>query len=291
MGVAIVKGIFLFFLLCYLLVSFLLIKLLLRFSKKKWNRGIFIALFLLIYVGPFIKWAYDQNEEKRAEYKKTYPPAYALFKARCMMAGEKIYKTVENVEGILLLNLRRAGRYDYRNPYWPDAGLPREHTGDNYIRDFLDLEHRTTLQSVRHFSPQMDLNRDIKFLGYSYVDVMEGEKFVRYRYKEKGHGELLRESISSAELARYGVSFTNDVIPEDREHWVAGTTVTILDTLHQEILAEKTWYSFAITRAIEPNDMHSWSEARVCPEIPRSEEVSHQTRKFVDQVLKPKQEY
>ena len=47
----------------------------------------------------------DQQKaaEKEAEWRKRYEPAKARFDQLCQNAGEKIYRTADNVDGILLL--------------------------------------------------------------------------------------------------------------------------------------------------------------------------------------------
>ncbi|MBK6638451.1 MAG: hypothetical protein IPG34_12805 [Rhodocyclaceae bacterium] len=54
----------------------------------------------------------------------------------------KIYRTVENVEGILLMKLRRAGpSEELSDPNWPGAAFATERTDGAYIETFLGYEH------------------------------------------------------------------------------------------------------------------------------------------------------
>ena len=67
----------------------------------------------------------------------------ALWEEKCRtVAGEKIYRTVENVEGILLMKLRRAGpSEELSDPNWPGAAFATERTDGAYIETFLGYEH------------------------------------------------------------------------------------------------------------------------------------------------------
>ncbi|WP_232304399.1 hypothetical protein, partial [Neisseria sp. oral taxon 020] len=42
--------------------------------------------------------------------------------------------------------------------------------------------------------------------------------------------------------ARYAVTYENDVSWENRKHWIAGTTIKIIDTKTNTLMAEKTMY-------------------------------------------------
>lgn len=222
------------------------------------------------------------------ERKARYEAAKALFDERCKTAGEKIYKTVDNVEGVLLLNLRPNDRaQNEANPYWPDAGLPNEHSGEDYIANFLKWEHFRG-------SPRGALNRipisasDLP--DYSYVDA-KGSDGVSRRYTLRSQADAGYPNLATIELkgqpARYAVSFINIGNPLDREKWVAGTTVTVTDTRNSEVLAESTWYSFEPGLGSTAGARQPWNFARSCPELRRGRERAP-TRFFVDQVLKPK---
>ena len=51
---------------------------------------------------PELKREFAQREAKRAERKAKYDAAKAVFDKQCKKAGEKIYRTVDNVDGITL---------------------------------------------------------------------------------------------------------------------------------------------------------------------------------------------
>jgi hypothetical protein len=172
-----------------------------------------------------------------------YQAAKTLFEERCKTAGEKIYQTVENVEGVLLLNLRANDRVaNEANPDWPDAGLPNEAGGVEYIANFLKWEQHQDKRNPRGYLNYVPS----ELPGYKYVDVKSEDGSI-YRYTLSDPGNQDSDKLSKMSLngkpARYAVAFTNVMKPTDRAMWVAGTTVSIIDTWSAEVIATSTWYA------------------------------------------------
>ena len=250
---------------------------------RKWLRKAIYALLIIgIFFGPLLPGVYQTWK-----YKKRYEKAKALFDERCKSAGEKIYKTVEDVEGVLLLNVRAKGSRDAdrHNPAWPDAALPDEMVGEGYIYTFIDWEHqqRPPERGYLNSSPE-DRSGFLVLNGYSFVDVREA-KGVTYRYTRTIANNVIRAPVTGA-IARYAVSFRNMTDPIDRPQWVAGTVVTITDTHTDEVIAQKTWYAFEPGLGSTVGARVPWGYAIQCPA--HRGWSSGQTRMFVDQVLKPK---
>jgi hypothetical protein len=89
-------------------------------ALPKTRRGKVLAT--LIVAGLFAafpgRWAWEEKQRRdiaRARYEK----AEAMFRERCKKAGEFIYRTAENVEGIFLLKLR-PDDINYRDQYRMD---------------------------------------------------------------------------------------------------------------------------------------------------------------------------
>jgi len=235
-------------------------------KKAFWIIAIFIAPLVYIHVEE--KWSHFQYEKKAL-------PARALFATRCATAKERVYKTANDVEGILLQRIRRRGGYDFDNLYWADAALPKEYSGRQYIGSFLYEKERR--------------NSSFSNSRFFYVDIKEGDRFMRYRLKDaESRNDFLEKESSPSEIARYAVSFVNHMNANDREHGIAGTTVIIKDTWTEEIMAEKTWYSFAEYLAAKGKGKGAggWDYAKTCPET----HAYHSTRTFVEQVLQPPKE-
>jgi hypothetical protein len=251
-------------------------------ATKGWRYAVVAVLVLLAFGYPVVKEGLSKRAVETA-YEAKYQKAKALFEERCKTAGEKIYRTVEDVGGVLLLNIRqddRPGEAD--NPLWPDAALPHEHSGDSYIKNFLFFENHDDKRNERGFLT----NRPSKLPGYAYVEVANGgNQLERYVMVGK-EGDIEKTPISQSS-ARYAVSFVNPMNLEDREYWIAGTKITVTDTLTKEVLADYTAYSFETAFGSKAGGRQPWRFAKTCPS--RVGWNGGSTRFFVDQILKPKQ--
>ncbi|WP_143694923.1 hypothetical protein [Variovorax sp. JS1663] len=265
-----------------------LVVLALWLPSRWWQKLICVIAVLLVFTGP----AYMRSRERSQivdEGKARYEAAKALFDERCKTAGEKIHKTVENVEGVQLLSVRRrASNADRADPGWIYAALPDEASEDWYIRSFLFWEHLQDGQG------QSDANRAARsylnatpspYPGYRFVDAKESNgSFQRYVLVPK-EGKL-EKSTAEGQLARYAVSFSSIDTSDVRQHWIAGAKVIVTDTQSSEVLAEGTWYAFDPGLGNTDGGRSPWGFAKVCPQ---SGHGASPTRFFVNQVLKPKQ--
>lgn len=96
-----------------LLICLVVIVLALWLPKTRRGKGIALAVVLIALLVPALR-IYERaqaREQASAEHRQRYEAAKAHFDERCKTAGEKIYKTVEEVEGIRLLNIRADGLY------------------------------------------------------------------------------------------------------------------------------------------------------------------------------------
>lgn len=84
--------------------------------------------------------------------------------------------------------------------------------------------------------------------------------------------------------APYSVKFIDDVNEEDREHWIAGTKVLIVNEITGKTMATKIWYSFDRGLGNKNGGRQPWSFAISC-----SGQIAgpNPTRFFVDQILIP----
>ena len=183
-----------------------------------------------------------QRIAKYNERKAKYEQAKAVFDEQCKKAGEKIYRTVDNVDGIILLKVwEENDTEDYwgklNDPMWEYAADIGS-SGKSYIGKFVHKYYKNTIGDI------------IEEMGYKYVDVPNGEQFTHYTGKYNGDNwwrDTSNEEIISKSSARYAVTFETDVNPELRKYWVAGVTFKIIDLQTNELLAEKTVFNFSKT--------------------------------------------
>lgn len=237
-------------------------------------------------------------------------PGQLLFEEKCRtVAGEKIYKTVAEVEGVLLMKVRPArGDREWADVMWPGAAFAKEVTESEYIKSFLGYEHSSSATGVpvtpkyRGYINTDFLPRNPSNLpGYRYVDVIDEKDGKRYRYTgiydepwrtdssySKSYVRFTLDKALIAESApRYGVTYEDHVVPEERELGVASSTVKVIDLQTQEVLGEMTRYAWGATKPSRANPS-PWLTAWRCPD--HAVGTSAATRKFVDQILIPRKE-
>ena len=274
------------------------------------------AAILLASLWATTAWSYDPLN--REEYLAKIKQAEALYKDRCeKVAGIKIYKTVPDVEGLLLMKIRpeRTDR-ELADPNWPGAAFGREFQGDSYIKSFLGYEHSSSADGSPVIPTHRGyINTDKRpggLPGYRWVEVPDPKDGQRYRYtgSEKPSGKknpqaykaelekdpnydmnVYRWSLDktpspSKTPPRYAVTFEDHVIPEERALWVASSTVKVLDLKTNEVLGEMTRYAISYIHA--PRNSMPWLNHSICPAPSVSSGTA--TRQFVDQILIPAKE-
>ena len=124
--------------------------------------------------------------------------------------------------------------------------------------------------------------------GYHYVDVLQKDNsIVRY----SGDWQITSDQPFHTELspvhpARYAVTYENDISWENRKHWVAGTTLKVIDTKTNELMAEKTMYVFVPELGYSKFEQNPnpWGRGERCPQ----EFGTHiEAANFVNKVIKP----
>lgn len=229
----------------------------------------------------------------------------AYFDEKCKtVAGEKIYRTVQDVESVLLLKVRpERGEAQLSDPMWPGAAFADESYDERYISDFLGYEYGRLLKEelapgkYRRGYITTD-KRPGGLPGYRYVDVIDAKDGQRYRYTGrreepwqydktylKGYIKFfLDKTPVTTPAPRYGVTFEDRVIAEERAIGVASSTVKVLDLTNNEVLGELIRYSWR-PRGVR---LTEWLTSSNCPH--HAVGSNSATRKFVDQVLIPKGE-
>jgi hypothetical protein len=234
--------------------------------------------------------------------------AFAMWNERCKKAGVFIHRTVENVEGIYLVNVRtesnqgdREGdQFKMNDPYGNDS------SDDSYLLNFLEgaYHQRPRTTPVQPWEPPR--------IGYRYVeavDYRDGQltrytsRLIRPDLRERGVNEwhitfVLHRSPITHRTARYGVKFEDISTREEREHWIAGSSLKVIDLETQEVLGERIGYMVDWAQGSRARFRQPWTLAAndACPSFFRKPEGPHrhghleqqgQTLVFVEEVLKP----
>jgi hypothetical protein len=287
--------------------------------KAKWM-GLFAAAQLAIALTACAQ--APQTAERQATQARM-TDGKALFNERCAtVAGEKIYRKVENVEGLLLMKVRPdRGDAELANRDWPGAAFARESSGKGYIDTFLGWEYASN--AAGRDDPITPTNRGYianpggsrGMPGYRWVEVVDQRDGQRYRYtgstkivgrkdttargvqiameKDPNYDlNIYRWSLDKAPSPsptppRYGVTYEDHVIPEERYLGVASSTVKVLDLQTKEVLGEMIRYAWSPGAPSRVNPS-PWLTAYKCPGHPVGADAA--TRKFVDQILIPAKE-
>ena len=262
------EGLAILFAIGYWGTMLLLLWFLVRFAYKKPKRNagkilsgsLTAAVILILFVWIIPKQFGPSKEEIQAQEE-------AVFNEQCKTAGEKIYRTVDNVEGIMLLKVvpgdYKTRNSNYYDPMWDNAALQTSE-GVNFIARFLGF-----------FSDG----------EYRYVDVLQPNHSDIIRYSGKDFP--LNQALNPRHPARYAVTFENNVDPKLRRHWVAGATIRIIDRQTDEVIAEKITYAFEKGLGGTGGARMPWAFAILCNKerLTSSEPLSD----FVLSVLKPYQ--
>ena len=237
-----------------------------------------VLVFGLSYVGDLREKAKMERRAKaeEAEWRKRYDPAKARFDQLCQNAGERIYRTADNVDGILLLKVRGDDEKYQDNSYnplkdqmWEDAAVESESKREGYIEEFL-------------------LRSNLSFPRYIYADVLQKDNsIIRYSLYKVNQEWVEDKQLNPHPRARYAVTYENDISWENRKHWIAGTTIKIIDTQTNELMAEKTMYAFvpALGYSELEQNPNPWGRGMRCPS--GESEFEQRTVTFAIKVLTP----
>ena len=239
-----------------------------------------VLVFGSSYIGDLREKAKMERRAKaeEAEWHKRYDPAKARFDQLCQNSGEKIYRTADNVDGILLLKVRGDDEKYQDNSYnplkdqmWEDAAINSEAWRAGYINSFFSKAMRSW-----HNSP-----------GYKYVDVLQKDgSIIRYSGDWGIKYEDFNQEINPKRPARYAVTYENDISWENRKHWIAGTTIKVIDTQGNQLIAEKTMYVFVPELGYSKFEQNPnpWGRGVRCP---KEDPAQQETSAFIAKVLFP----
>ena len=183
------------------------------------------------------------------------------------------------MDGILLLKVRgddekyQSNRYNPRkDQMWEDAAVESGWFRNGYIDGFLPY-------AMHNFQGSS---------GYKYVDVLQKDNsIIRY----SGDWQITIDHPFHIEPnprhpARYAVTYENDVSWENRKHWIAGTTIKVIDTQTNTLMAEKTMYVFVPELGYSKFEQNPnpWGRGQRCPS---ENSYEQRTATFILKVLFP----
>jgi len=237
--------------------------------------------------------------------------AVALYQERCKTAGVKIHKTVENVEGVFVMK-RRPETHDFATRLAVDP-YGRDFPGDAFLTSLLKGSYESGVGNYAAASS----TTPPPARGYYFVDAIDPKDGQRYRYTgavkdvvrtrppmSTRAGEtftatefVLERQPATGLAPRYGITYDDIATPQEKAHWVAASSLRVIDLETGEVLAER------LGAMVDPGQGNTlagrapWLVAaqHACPafslpEDPRTPPANaqrRQTQRFVEQVLKP----
>lgn len=250
-------------------------------------------------------WACDgQSQPKPKPPSEKQTTAQAMFAERCKKAGVTIHKTVENVEGIFLMKLRPE-KMNFGDQFRLDDPYGRDFGGDAAIKTLLRGQFQATHKDIPavNFPPR---------IGYSYIEAIDPQDGKHYRYTGNvrevtkvrtvmmgGDGKTtfktkefaLDRTESQSPMSRYGVTYDDISTREEREYWIAGSSLRVIDLQTNEVLAERIGYMMDWAQGSNAGGRSPWLFAadNACPAFTPGKGSSaqlYQTLDFVEKVLK-----
>lgn len=239
--------------------------------------------------------------------------AKALFDEHCTKAGVFIHRTVKDVDGILVMKVRPT-MINYGEQYLMDDPYGHDFGGDAYLKSFLRgmyLYGRGGQPPPEDAPPR---------LGYLYVDAVDPSDGERYRYTASvrdyvvtpnlafsptsrpftTRGFVMDRVLGPGTAPRYGVTYDDISTRQDRDHWIAGSSLRVVDTRTGEVLAERIGYMWDPGQGNNSGGRSAWLHAanHACPtfikppgaQVRAAAHMAYQTLDLVEAVLIPSPE-
>jgi hypothetical protein len=237
------------------------------------------------YLGkaPPVKWPQIPSQ---SVYRKGMSPK-EYFDALCKSeAGEFVYRTVENVEGVYQIRPRlKASTYELRDrhvmedPYGysnAEATEPHNHLvqppiGKFHFLEIVDVRAGPATTHIRFFRGEPIPGKKTQYME-KRSDGTYGGKVVPY---------VVRDTLVKELSSRYGYTWRGIKRPNDRENSIAGGELIVVDLSSNEVLGLRR--GFAMTRTEGSRYGPNWEVSSECP----PHILGSHSYQFIFQVLKP----
>jgi hypothetical protein len=296
----------------YWLLMLALVALALWLPKRWWVKLPLAAAIAALFILP-VQQHVDKRVVEATAGKARLDAALAHFEMRCKGAGEKISRTVPNVEGVVWMK--------WRDKYEPSDDADQFKLFDPFGRDCTEqecIEQLLRVTSGAEKNPEEAARRKARYRFVESTDPKTGQR-LRYsaaiqvthvrtpeqiaQYKTNqgvdpgpnvyGFG-LVQQPIESY-TARYGVTWDDISTREDRVHWIAGGSLKVVDLQSNEVIAERVGYMMDRGLGSKAGFRSPWGLAQqyACPEFqtigpsdPRRTRGA-ENRRFITKALQP----
>jgi hypothetical protein len=281
----------------YWLAAALCIALALWWFKRWWLKLGVAAVIAVAFATPVLR----HTQERQVQYdaaRAKLDAAQAHFEMRCKSAGEKITRTVENVDGVAWMK--------WRDKHNVDDDYDQFKLSDPYGRD---CSGEWCIEQLLRATKRLDLDPDKKmavYSGYQFVESTDPKaqqlsRYVRQLYRRHDRDPAYGERDIQTELvsqpiqkhsARYGITWDDVSSREDREQWIAGGSIKVIDLQTNEVIAERIGYMMDPGLGNKSNGRSPWmaAPANACPPFRKADSgpfMSERNHAFIFKVLKP----
>jgi hypothetical protein len=196
-------------------------------------------------------------------------------------AGEFIYKTVENVEGLYMMRPRPTAT-DYELEHLYALEDPYDATDDPHPQDYLVQPPFGQDQFMESLRTKDESDTSQRYIRYSRGSAKESKRDYVYMDGTRSHRVpyiVKKEGVSSLN-SRYGYTWRGIPRPHDRELGIVGGELIVLDTQTKEILGVRR--GFIRSGNVRNLTGVWWLAGQVCPV-----KKALSSSQFIQKVVRP----
>jgi hypothetical protein len=211
-------------------------------TKHPWAR----ALGTLFVIGLGLAYPVKIALERKA-FRDTRAAAEAHFRKMCeTKAGEWMYSRPETVNGVVLLRPRsKASDRDLRDQHW---------TGDPYGYSPFEVDPIGFLVTPNH--PVLAF---VEVFVSADASASVGSGWLRYEVDSTNPSQISVRAVPIPyRTAQYGFTWRDISTPEDREHWVAGGEMALVEIATGTVVARRVGYIWNYFMGGLPDYSLSW---------------------------------
>jgi hypothetical protein len=230
----------------YWVAGLFLLAVAIKLAKTWLSRAVAVAAVVLIFSYYPVKRELQEREDRRFR-----DAAGAHFKKQCEeKAGERISRVVDNVDGIFLVKPRvKASEESLRDQFW---------MGDPYGYSDYEAANPADTYLYGRSGETISERRITPIKGFKFVEMPNPEytsngqqrKYLRYTLKNipvrEGDRVVVKprpvpQAVNSLK-SRFAITWEDISTRDDREFWVAGGSLRIIDLQTNETIAERIGY-------------------------------------------------
>ena len=196
-------------------------------------------------------------------------------------AGEFIFKTVENVEGLYMMRPRKEAT-DYELEHLYALEDPYDGTDDPNPQDYLVQPPFGQYQFLESLRTSVEKDISQQYVRYSRSSEKESKKDYVYMDGTRSHRVpyiVKTEGVPSLK-SRYGYTWRGILRPHDREFGIVGGELVVLDLQTNEVLGIRR--GFIRSGGVRNLTGIWWLGGQVCPV-----KKALSSSQFIQKVLKP----